>query len=237
MTATDSNYANRYATDGLCHNPQIGTYRHECRKLATWLGTDKNGWSCGFCDDCKAHGHDARHMVSWRKITVSTYANVRTALIAANAEAFDAAEPDHDDRKIIDTVSAIVVNYPDPAAQLRAYAQILGEAADALDARTAPSPQSPISPDNMFGRTVFAIIETEDIEIKGVHFISSRESANAAFDDICKENSIVDADPEDLKLEVPGTLRLAGDDAYAAHLVEIETRITANKAITASTRP
>lgn len=49
-----------YATDGKCHNAEPGTYGHECGKPATWLGTDGNGFTSGFCDDCKQYGYEAK---------------------------------------------------------------------------------------------------------------------------------------------------------------------------------
>lgn len=54
-----------YATDGLCHNANDGTYGHECGKSATWIGTASNGFQSGFCDHCKEHGDEGHRMVSW----------------------------------------------------------------------------------------------------------------------------------------------------------------------------
>lgn len=55
-----------YALDGVCHNAEPGTYGHECGKPAKWLGTDRNGFTSGFCDDCKVDGYEARRMTDWR---------------------------------------------------------------------------------------------------------------------------------------------------------------------------
>ena len=54
-----------YATDGKCHNSEPGTFNHECGKPATWVGTTKTGWKCGFCSDCKARGWEAKDVVAW----------------------------------------------------------------------------------------------------------------------------------------------------------------------------
>lgn len=51
---------NSYATDGKCHNSEPGTYGHECGKPAQWIGTDYKGFRCGFCDQCKRHGTEAK---------------------------------------------------------------------------------------------------------------------------------------------------------------------------------
>lgn len=54
-----------YATDGLCHNVEPGTFNHECGKPATWLGTKPNGFQCGFCDHCKRNGYEAQVYTDW----------------------------------------------------------------------------------------------------------------------------------------------------------------------------
>lgn len=60
---------NSYATDGKCHNANCGTYGHECRKPATWIGTKPSGFSMGFCDKCKADGDERHGYTKWEKIT------------------------------------------------------------------------------------------------------------------------------------------------------------------------
>ena len=57
-----------YATDGKCHNAQRGTYGHECRKPATWIGTHPSGFQTGFCDACKADGHESVDCVGWTRV-------------------------------------------------------------------------------------------------------------------------------------------------------------------------
>ncbi len=59
---------NTYATDGKCHNAEPGTYGHECGKIVDWIGTNANGWQCGYCDDCKSHGFECRSVVSWKRV-------------------------------------------------------------------------------------------------------------------------------------------------------------------------
>lgn len=57
-----------YATDGRCHNAEPGTFNHECGKPATWIGTNRNGFRSGYCDDCRYNGYEARRVVEWRRI-------------------------------------------------------------------------------------------------------------------------------------------------------------------------
>ena len=57
-----------YATDGVCHNAEPGTYGHECGKLAVWIGTAPSGFRSGFCDRCKRTGAEARDRVAWEAI-------------------------------------------------------------------------------------------------------------------------------------------------------------------------
>jgi hypothetical protein len=57
-----------YATDGKCHNAEPGTYNHECGKPATWLGTKNNGFTSGFCNECKQYGYEAKAYTTWTEI-------------------------------------------------------------------------------------------------------------------------------------------------------------------------
>lgn len=57
-----------YATDGKCHNSETADYNSECGKPAAWIGTNRNGWQCGFCHECKEAGAEARPMVKWTPI-------------------------------------------------------------------------------------------------------------------------------------------------------------------------
>lgn len=68
-----------YATDGLCHNSNRGTFNHECGKPALWIGTNASGWQCGFCDDCKEHGHESSKMVTWTPVHGMKFYDTRHA--------------------------------------------------------------------------------------------------------------------------------------------------------------
>lgn len=57
-----------YATDGLCHNAEPGSYGHECSKPAVWIGTKPSGFQSGYCAACKVQGYEARGVVQWRKL-------------------------------------------------------------------------------------------------------------------------------------------------------------------------
>jgi len=54
-----------YVTDGACHNAEPGTYGHECRRPAEWIGTGARGFRSGFCSKCKANGFEARNVTHW----------------------------------------------------------------------------------------------------------------------------------------------------------------------------
>lgn len=57
---------NLYATDGLCHDSEPGTFNHECGRPAKWLGVTAAGFWSGYCDHCKQHGHEAKRVVRWQ---------------------------------------------------------------------------------------------------------------------------------------------------------------------------
>lgn len=59
-----------YANDGRCHNAEPGTYGHECGKPAPWVGTNRNGFSSGYCDRCKESGSEARDCVTWTRVDI-----------------------------------------------------------------------------------------------------------------------------------------------------------------------
>lgn len=65
---TVAKHTNSYATDGLCHNSEPGTFGHECGKPAEWIGTDGRDFAMGFCDHHKQHGHDATDVIEWAAI-------------------------------------------------------------------------------------------------------------------------------------------------------------------------
>lgn len=58
-----------YATDGLCHNSEPGTFNHECGKPAVFIGTKENGFRSGFCAHCKEHGWEARAYTKWERVS------------------------------------------------------------------------------------------------------------------------------------------------------------------------
>jgi hypothetical protein len=58
-----------YATDGKCHNSEPGTYNHECGRPAVWIGENAKGFRSGFCDDCRHHGHEAKRVQRWTRMT------------------------------------------------------------------------------------------------------------------------------------------------------------------------
>lgn len=58
--------SNPYAVDGICHT---GPMRKQCLRAATWLGSQKNGYTMGFCDKCKENSEEAQFVVSWQPIT------------------------------------------------------------------------------------------------------------------------------------------------------------------------
>jgi hypothetical protein len=72
--------ANLYATDGRCHNAELGTYGHECGKPAVWVGRKMAPacpglglpkpypFECGFCEDCRREGYEARAYSDWRRV-------------------------------------------------------------------------------------------------------------------------------------------------------------------------
>jgi len=74
-----------YAIDGKCHNAEAGTYGHECGRPAVWTAESMSGFRCGFCDDCRQHGAEARGMHGWqpfnrpREIMIAINRNHRTA--------------------------------------------------------------------------------------------------------------------------------------------------------------
>lgn len=51
-----------------CINSESGTFGHECRAPATWIGTKANGWQACFCDSCKVNGSDAKDMQTWQPV-------------------------------------------------------------------------------------------------------------------------------------------------------------------------
>ena len=65
---------------------------------------------------------------------------------------------------------------------------------------------------------VFIVLETADIEIISLNVFAERDEASRRFSKLCEENGI--CDEAFLLEELPGTLRIAGDDAYAVQLIQ-----------------
>jgi hypothetical protein len=65
---------------------------------------------------------------------------------------------------------------------------------------------------------VFVVVQTSDIELIGLDVFQDGVEAARCFDELCGANQVI----EDLNLthELPGTLRIAGDDAYAVQLIQ-----------------
>ena len=65
---------------------------------------------------------------------------------------------------------------------------------------------------------VFIVLETADIEIIGLNVFAEFVEAGRRFNKLCEENGICDEAVQ--REELPGTLRIAGDDAYAVQLIQ-----------------
>jgi hypothetical protein len=65
---------------------------------------------------------------------------------------------------------------------------------------------------------VFIVLQTADIELIGLNVFQDRIEAARCFDDLCDRNQVFEE--HNLIHELPGTLRIAGDDAYAVQLIE-----------------
>jgi len=77
---------NSYATDGVCHNAEPGTYGHECGKPAVWVGTSPGGFRSGFCQRCRDTGYEARSFTDWTPIEPPSRFVVRRAYGNHNAD-------------------------------------------------------------------------------------------------------------------------------------------------------
>lgn len=59
----------------ICTNAQTGTFNHECGLPGQWIGGRPSRIQAGktfravFCGHCKEHGHEARGMTEWQRIT------------------------------------------------------------------------------------------------------------------------------------------------------------------------
>ena len=53
---------------GKCINAEPGTFNHECGKPARNIGVRDDGFRAMFCDECKAHGTEAKVYRQWIKL-------------------------------------------------------------------------------------------------------------------------------------------------------------------------
>ena len=70
----------------------------------------------------------------------------------------------------------------------------------------------------MGGDSCFVVLETEDIQVVSVRAFRTRAAAEAHYEDCARRNQPF-LDIVELDQEAPGTLAMAGDDAYAVQLV------------------
>lgn len=61
--------SNSYATDGICHNAQFGTFNHECGATAQFIGHKANGFASGFCARCKERGDERHDVIRWTSVS------------------------------------------------------------------------------------------------------------------------------------------------------------------------
>lgn len=68
------------------------------------------------------------------------------------------------------------------------------------------------------------MIETENAELKSVKLFNNYTAADARFELCILESggTICEFETEELKEEIPGIIRMAGDDVYAVQLIKIE---------------
>lgn len=77
-------------------------------------------------------------------------------------------------------------------------------------------------------KTVYIVLETVDVETTGVRIFSNIKTAHRVFEECAEENSATESEFSQIKKELEGTLRFAGDDTYAVQLVE-RVVLTGNK--------
>ncbi len=65
---------------------------------------------------------------------------------------------------------------------------------------------------------VFIVLETADVEVVGLNVFAEVVEAARRFNMLCEENGICDEAVQ--REELSGTLRIAGDDAYAVQLIQ-----------------
>ena len=73
--------------------------------------------------------------------------------------------------------------------------------------------------------TSYVVIEMEGSELVGLHVCADEAVANDIFDSLANGQEY---DADELENEIPGTLRLAGDDVHSVQLVAQNTRQVRN---------
>jgi len=70
---------------------------------------------------------------------------------------------------------------------------------------------------------MFIVIERADVELLSVRAFNSRADADQCFVYCVYENQATPFEwlKEEMANEVAGTLRVAGDDTYSVHLIEV----------------
>ena len=127
-----------YATDGICHNAQPGTFGHECGKPAKWVGTKENGFQCGFCNDCKETGHEARQYGNWTAFErVKNTPGPWTAHAQASANFYTL-------RKDNNWIASIQFNGEQMVSKQEANINLLSAAPDMLEALRSIAAESTI---------------------------------------------------------------------------------------------
>jgi hypothetical protein len=72
---------------------------------------------------------------------------------------------------------------------------------------------------------MYVIIEMIDVDIICVRAFGTFRRAMRCFEEICEENKVDPYPEQDLDKEAPGTIALAGDDAYAVQVIEVQGEV------------
>jgi len=68
--------------------------------------------------------------------------------------------------------------------------------------------------------TTYTLIEMSDVELLGVKVYLERAAASTDFNKILEEHGMHELSSEEFEEELPGTIRMAGDDAHSVQLLE-----------------
>lgn len=69
---------------------------------------------------------------------------------------------------------------------------------------------------------MFVLIETADVDVLSVALFTNKTEAEARFEALAEQHRVSEWPDEDCTYEAAGTLRLAGDEAYAVQLLEVQ---------------